>query len=69
MLAGRVGVAVRGGDSQLGESKSKARILAGAWTVRMWSVGWGEGHLNSPCLSFPSGVTVVCLRGFQWCFM
>lgn len=69
MLAGRVGVAVRRGDSQLGESKSKARILPGAWAMRVWSVGWGEGHLNSLCLSFPSGVIVVCLRGFQWWFM
>ena len=51
-------MAVRGVDSQLGESKSKARILAGAWAVRVWSVGWGEGHLNSLCLSF--------LAGSQW---
>lgn len=47
MLAGRVGVVVGGADSQLGEPKSKAQILAGAWAMKVWSIGWGRGSLKS----------------------
>ena len=46
-------MAVGGGDSQLGQPKSKAQILAGAWAMRVWSVGWGGGSLKYSVPQFP----------------